>query len=100
MRSTQLYQTIHLITRDIYARSLEYETADSCHPIFERGSNQSSLPTPDRPAISPLRVGRGNARWMVISARPSADLPFIVGRPGELDASVAEEAEHSSYIGL
>ena len=41
----------------------------------------------------------GTWHWMVTSA----DLPLIVERPNadaQLDASVAEEAEHSSYIGL
>ena len=43
-------------------------------------------------------LGRGNACLVNISARPSADLPFEVRRVGtvpQLDASVAEEAEHT-----
>ena len=54
-------------------------------------------------AVMHMLVGRGNARWMVISARTSANLPFAVKRANtdaQLDASVAEEVEHSLYVGL
>ena len=83
-----------------------------CPPNSQFGAGHRGSPRAARatarmatlvPNFDAHSVGRGNARWMIISARPSADLPFTVRRPGadaQLDASVAEEVEHSLYIGL